>query len=449
MGELSELTRRPTNSWDKYQVDIYSALVPPKLPTDLLKLEEQARARLSSRQFNYIHGNAGQALTYQANRDAFKKYAFIPRVLRGVDQRNLSVELFGKKYKSPVLLGPVGVQKIAHPDGEYATARAAACIGIPFVLSTASSTNLEDVAEVHAEASLHQVNSSPNEADSTFETADRWYQLYWPRDDDQTESILHRAEEAGYSVLVVTLDTFSLGYRPADLDQSYLPFIWGEGCAIGFNDPVFIENYSKDLEKRPSMSLLTKVQLLVSRSQWSPRLLLSLLFRHKTIFKSLAWLAQAFPGKQRTWEDLRRLRQYWKGPIVLKGIQSVADARLASQFGMDGIIVSNHGGRQLDGAIASLDALAHISADLEVQKSGITILFDSGIRTGSDILKALALGAKAVLIGRPYIYGLALGGSAGIEHVVRCLLAEADISLANLGLQSISELNRDVFTVER
>ncbi|KAK9330028.1 hypothetical protein V1520DRAFT_391786 [Lipomyces starkeyi] len=285
-------------------------------------------------------GTAGQGRTQRANIELF-------------------LTLFGKKFPSPILVSPIRVQSTAHPQAEVASARAAAKLNVPFILSTASSTNMETVAEAHAAASEC--------VDSTeFAKPDRWYQLYWPKDDKLTVSLLRRAEVSGFSVLVVTLDTFSLGFRPADLDQSYLPFIWAEGCAIGFSDPEFNENIS--------------------------------LF-------SLAWIAEVFSGTHKTWEDLKLLRDSWNGPIVFKGIQSVEDAHLAINQGMNVIVVSN-----------------------QVRKSDLTIIFDSGIRTGSDILKALTLGAQAVLIGRPYIYGLALGGQEGVEHVLKCLLADADIT---------------------
>ncbi|KAK9314276.1 FMN-dependent alpha-hydroxy acid dehydrogenase [Lipomyces starkeyi] len=427
-------------SWAGYQTRIYSALLPPKFSTDSWRWESEARACMPSRNYNYIYGTAGQGRTQRANLDAFSRYRFIPHVLSGATVRDLSVTLFGKKFPSPILVSPIGVQSIAHKQAEVASARAAAKLNVPFILSTASSTNMETVAEAHAAASVS--------VDSTeFAKPDRWYQLYWPKDDKLTVSLLRRAEVSGFSVLVVTLDTFSLGFRPADLDQSYLPFIWGEGCAIGFNDPVFNEKCSNQLAG-PKLSIFQKLQLLIEKSRGSISLFFALLWRHKQVFKSLAWIAEVFSGTHKTWEDLKLLRESWNGPIVLKGIQSVEDAHLAIMHGMNGIIVSNHGGRQADGAIASLDALEKITADEEVRKSELTIIFDSGIRTGSDILKALTLGAQAVLIGRPYIYGLALGGQEGVEHVLKCLLADADITMANLGRKNIAELDRRILDLE-
>ncbi|KAK9239489.1 FMN-dependent alpha-hydroxy acid dehydrogenase [Lipomyces kononenkoae] len=422
-------------SWAYYQTRIYSALTAPKWSTDSSLWESEARAWMPMCKYNYVYGTAGQGHTHRANIEAFSRYRLIPRMLSGATVRDLSVTLFGKRFPSPILVGPIGVQSIVHPHAELASARAAAKLNVPFVLSTASSTNMETVAEAHAAASV-------SVDDVEFTKPDRWYQLYWPKDDQLTVSLLRRAERSGFSVLVVTLDTFSLGFRPADLDQSYLPFIWGEGCAIGFNDPVFNEKYDLQLATGPTVSMYQRLKLLIEKSQGNIRLLFALLWWRKQIFKSLAWIAEVFSGTHKTWEDLKLLRDNWNGPIVLKGIQSVEDARLAIKHGMDGVIVSNHGGRQADGAIASLDALAKVTADEEVRASNLTIMFDSGIRSGSDIVKALALGAKAVLIGRPYVYGLALGGQEGVEHVLKCLLADADIAMANIGRKDIADLDR-------
>ncbi|KAK9383531.1 FMN-dependent alpha-hydroxy acid dehydrogenase [Kockiozyma suomiensis] len=426
-------------SWAQYQTDIYAALRPPEISTDSLKWEAEARDKLPLRYFNYIYGNAGQFRTYAANIRAFSRYRLVPRMLSGASSRDLSVEIFGKKFPSPLIVAPIGVQSIAHKEAECGSARAAARLNVPFVLSTASSTNLETVAAAHDAASVNLTDD--------FAKPDRWYQLYWPTNDKITKSLLDRAANNGFSVLVVTLDTFSLGYRPSDLDQSYLPFIWGEGCAIGLNDPAFKEFYANLVASRPKLSLWQRIKMLFSRSHRSFFLIIFLLWYQKSIFVALAWLSQAFSGQHKSWEDLKFLRENWKGPIVLKGIQSVEDAQTAINYGIDGIIVSNHGGRQADGARASLDALAEITADPVVSSSDLTVLFDSGVRTGSDVIKALSLGAKAVLIGRPYIYGLAIAGTKGVEHVLRCLLAETDITMGNIGKKRISELSRDIMDV--
>lgn len=327
-------------------------------------------------------------------------------------------------------MGPVGVQAIAHGEGEEATAKACSGVGVPMVLSTAASRTIEEVAAANGEG------------------GDRWFQLYWPRPqyEDVTASILRRAKQNGFKVLVVTLDTFMLAWRPTDLDEAYLPFIWGTGCQIGVSDPVFNKRYEEEmLAEDSSRSVGEKV-----RESWDfltrPGSLtgaVRVLRNGKTVKKARAWMDAMNSGTYREWEHLRILKKLWDGPIVLKGIQTVEDAQRAVEYGMDGIVVSNHGGRQLDGAIASLDALAEITADEKVMSSGLTVLFDGGIRTGSDVLKALALGAKAVLIARPYMYGLAMGGQKGVEHVLKCMLADTDNMLANLGKTSLRELVRE------
>lgn len=349
-------------------------------------------------------------------------------MLVNATNRDTSVELFGTRYRSPLLVGPVGVQEIAHREGEEATARACREVGVPMVLSTAATRTIEQVAQANGDG-------------------DRWFQLYWPRpqDEDVTVSLLRRAKANGFRVLVVTLDTFMLAWRPTDLDASYLPFIWGQGCQIGLSDPAFNRRYEELLAedtRRPTKEKLSETLDILTR----PRSLtgaVKVLANAATLKKSRAWLDVLNSGTYREWAHLDILKKLWDGPILIKGIQTVEDAHLAIKHGMDGIIVSNHGGRQLDGAVASLDALAEITADEKVKESRLTVLFDSGIRTGSDVLKALALGAKAVLIGRPYMYGLALGGQKGVEHVLRCLLADTDNMLGNLGKKSVRDLGRE------
>jgi isopentenyl diphosphate isomerase/L-lactate dehydrogenase-like FMN-dependent dehydrogenase len=348
-------------------------------------------------------------------------------MLVNATRRDMSIELFGTRYNSPLLVAPVGVQNIMHPDAEEATARACQELEVPMILSSAATRTIEQVAK--ANGSGH-----------------RWYQLYWPRPqfEDVTASLLQRAKESGYNVLVVTLDTFNLAWRPTDLDTSYLPFLWGDGCQIGHSDPVFNRRYEEELaQDTRSSGEKMREALETMRRPGSVYGALKVVLNAKTIKKSQAWLDVLNSGTYREWPHLEVLKRLWDGPIVLKGIQTVEDAHRAIEYGMSGIIVSNHGGRQLDGAIASLDALAEIAADEVVRRSNITLLFDSGIRTGSDVLKALALGAKAVLIGRPFMYGLAIGGEEGVKHVLRCLLADTDNMLGNLGKRSLRELSRD------
>ncbi|CAN5913384.1 lactate 2-monooxygenase [soil metagenome] len=351
----------------------------PALTTNLVQLEEHARAKLSTEAMGYIVPSAGDGATARANREVFGRWRIVPRMLRGQVERDLSTTVLGTSMPAPVMIAPIGVQTLAHPDGELASARAAAAMGIPYIHSTAASHSFEEVAEASGDGP-------------------RWYQLYYPTDLDVCQSFLERAKASGFSTLVVTLDTTMLGWRPADLDRGFLPFLSNVGVANYLTDPAFVAKLAKPVEEDPAGA-------------------------------TFHW-ASMFPNPGLSWSDLAFLREHWDGPIVLKGIVAVEDARLAVEHGMDGIVVSNHGGRQVDGAIASLDALPAIA---EAVGSQTTILFDSGVRTGTDVVKALALGADAALIGRPFLYGLALAGQEGVEHVLRCLLAELDLALGLSG----------------
>ncbi|HEY8983170.1 MAG TPA: lactate 2-monooxygenase [Streptomyces sp.] len=351
----------------------------PRLPTDLTALEGMAERRLGPGPVGYVAGSAGDGSTARANRAALERRRIVPRMLRDVSERELSVEVLGRTLSAPLALAPVGVLSIMHPGAEPAAARAAAAQGVPYVLSSASSTPMEQVAEAMGDA-------------------ERWFQLYWSKDREVTRSLLSRAKAAGFSVLVVTLDTPMMAWRPCDLDQAYLPFLRGVGTANHFTDPAFLAGLAKPPHEDLDAAVLRFVSLF------------------------------ADPGK--TWPDLAFLREHWDGPIVLKGILHPDDARLAADAGMDGVVVSNHGGRQVAGAVAAADALPRVARAVGDR---LTVLFDSGVRTGADVFKALALGARAVLLGRPYVYGLGLDGQPGVEHVIRCLLAEFDLTLALSG----------------
>ncbi|KAL8723124.1 MAG: hypothetical protein Q9225_000528 [Loekoesia sp. 1 TL-2023] len=342
--------------YGSFQTEIYkNGILNNKLPTvttDPNKLEEQARHHLGARSFNYVSGGAGEKATMDANRLAFRQWKIIPRMLRPTTHRDLRVELFSQTFESPLLIAPVGVQTIFHHDKELGVAEIAREIGLPYILSTASSSSIEEVAEANGDGT-------------------RWYQLYWPQDDEITKSLLRRAKSNGYKVLIVTLDTWALSWRPADLDNAYAPFASGIGDQTGFSDPAFRAKFAK-------------------------------MYNNKTpeddvFLASRQWEADVFSGAAHTWEDLELIKAEWDGPIVLKGIQHVEDAKRAVEAGVHGIVVSNHGGRQLDGAIGSLEVLPEI---VESVGDRLTVLFDSGIRTGVDVIKALCLGAKGVLVGR-------------------------------------------------
>ncbi|QJY48685.1 lactate 2-monooxygenase [Pseudonocardia broussonetiae] len=358
----------------------------PRFPTDPAQLEAAARAVLTDGPYGYVAGGAGQGTTMRANRAAFDRHAFVPRMLRDTTSRDWSTTVLGTAMPAPLLTAPVGVMSILHPDGELAVARAAASVGVPMVLSTASSYATEEVAEASGDGP-------------------RWFQLYWPTEDAVTVSLLHRARAAGYSTLVVTLDTWTLGWRPMDLDGAYLPFLRGVGTAIPFSDPAF----------RAGLATAPEDDLMAAVGRWVPM----------------------FTGTALRWDRLDLLREHWDGPIVLKGVQHVDDALQALESGMDGIIVSNHGGRQVDRAIGALDALPGIVGAVDGRAP---VLFDSGVRTGSDAAVALALGADAVLLGRPMAYGLALGGEDGVRHVLRSVLAELDLTLALAGFADLASL---------
>jgi lactate 2-monooxygenase len=381
----------PATAFADFQFEIYGRGLTgetPKLPVSVAALEERAREVLSAEAFGYVAGGAGAEQTMRANLRAFERWKIVPRLLRNVSVRDLSTSVLGTVMPAPVMLAPVGVQSIVHPQAELASSRAAAALGLPFILSTVSSNSIEDVAGASADAS-------------------RWYQLYWPRDRDLAASFVNRAEAAGYGAVVVTLDTWLLGWRPRDLQHGYLPFLKGEGVANYFSDPVFRAALDATPEQDP--------------------------------LPALAHWAYQFANPSVTWADLAWLREQTALPIVLKGIVHADDARRAVEAGMDGLIVSNHGGRQVDGAIGALDALPSVRESVGAE---MAVLFDSGIRTGADVFKALALGADAVCLGRPFIWGLALDGQAGVEQVLRYLLGELDLTLALSGCTSIAQIER-------
>jgi lactate 2-monooxygenase len=358
----------------------------PTIPVAIAELEERAVAAMDPGAAAYVGAGAGGEETMRANVEAFRRRQIVPRTLRDVSERDLSTILLGTKMPSPLLLAPIGVQKIVHEDGELASARAAAAVGAPMIASTASHFTLEEIAEAGGEAP-------------------RWFQLYWANDRHLVRSFVERAEAAGYGAIVLTVDTFVPGWKPRDLQQAWLPFLNGMGVGNYFRDPVF----RAALERTPEEDQGAATGHFLG--------------------------VQANPSL--SWDDLAWLREQTSLPIVVKGIQHVEDAREAVRRGVDGIVVSNHGGRQVDGAIGSLDALPAIA---EAVGDELAVLFDSGVRGGADVLKALALGADAVCLGRPYIWGLALEGQQGVETVLKMVLAELDLTMALCGLTNLDEI---------
>jgi L-lactate dehydrogenase (cytochrome) len=361
----------------------------PSLPVSIAELERAAAEAMDDRAAGYVFAGAGSEDTMGANREAFRRRRIVPRMLRDIAGRDLSMTLLGTAMPAPLMLAPIGVQKVVHPDGELATARAAAGLGVPMIVSTVSHFSLEEIAAAGGDAP-------------------RWFQLYLPNDRGLAASFIGRAEAAGYGAIVLTVDTFVPGWKPRDLQQAWVPYLHGLGVANFFEDPVF----RAGLERPPEEDVGAATGHFLG-IRGNPSL---------------------------DWDDVEWLREQTELPIVLKGIQHPDDAREAARRGAAGIVVSNHGGRQVDGAIASLDALPAI---VEAAGSELTILFDSGIRSGSDAIKALALGADAVCLGRPYIWGLALEGQAGVETVLKTILAELDLTMALCGYTAPSQLSRE------
>ncbi|HEY0390764.1 MAG TPA: alpha-hydroxy-acid oxidizing protein [Solirubrobacterales bacterium] len=367
----------------------------PSIPVSVADLERSAAEAMDERAAAYVFAGAGSEGTMDANREAFRRRRIVPRTLRDITGRDLSLTLLGTSMPAPLMLAPIGVQKVIHPDGELATARAAAALGVPMIASTVSHFSLEEIAEAGGDAP-------------------RWFQLYLPHDRDLAASFLSRAEAAGYGAIVLTVDTFVPGWKPRDLQQAWVPYLHGMGVANFFADPVF----RAGLEQPPEEDVGAATGHFLG-IRGNPSL---------------------------NWDDLEWLREQTLLPIVIKGIQHPDDAREAAQRGVDGIVVSNHGGRQVDGAIGSLDALPAIA---EAAGDDLAILFDSGVRSGSDVIKALALGADAVCLGRPYVWGLALEGQAGVETVLKTILAEFDLTMALCGYTSPDQLGPNALSEAR
>ncbi|MFW5984276.1 MAG: alpha-hydroxy-acid oxidizing protein [Halobacteria archaeon] len=364
----------------------------PDLPPAYEKLRDAAREEMSDEAYGYVEGGAGSEDTARENREAFRRWRIEPSLAHDVSDRDLSTTVLGDELHVPFLLAPVGVLSVVHDEAEGAVARAASSLDVPFVLSTVSSGKMEDVAETADSAGD---NDTP-----------RWFQLYPSSDEELNRSLLRRAEESGYSAVVVTLDTPLLGWRERDIENAYLPFLDGEGLANYFADPVF----RNSLDDPPEENEFAAIQRFID----------------------------VFSDASLTWEDVDEITDYTDLPVAVKGVLRPDDAVAATEAGADGVVVSNHGGRQVDGAVGALDALPRVTDALP---DDATVLFDSGVRRGADAVKALALGADAVMLGRPYVYGLGLNGEDGVREVVENFRADLDLTVGLTGRASVDEVD--------
>ena len=423
------MSQRHSDIGRKRQRDIYAAGAGgqlPAVPVAWQKLEAAAQAATSKAAWAYVAGGAGRESTMEANRAAFERWQIVPRVLRDVEKRDLAIELFGRKLPSPLLLAPIGVLEMVHRGADLAVARAAAAMGVPYIFSNQASVPMEACAAAMGDAP-------------------HWFQLYWSRSNELVASLARRAEACGCSAIVLTLDTTVLGWRPRDLDLGSLPFLRGRGLAQYTSDPVFRAQLAQPADTgpvpKPPFSLRTILAALEQKANFPGGWLKKLASREPQSAVHRFMTTYSRPSLQ--WDDLKFLRQQTKLPVLLKGVLHPEDAKKAVELGMDGLVVSNHGGRQIDGGIASLDALPAIT---EAVNGKVPVLFDSGIRGGADVFKALALGASAVCLGRPYVYGLAIAGEVGVGEVVGNVLAEFDLTLGLAGCTSVSEVMRDAIS---
>jgi lactate 2-monooxygenase len=397
----------------------------PVVPADFAELERRARKVSSAEAWAYVAGGAGEGRTMRRNREAFDRWAIVPRMAAGAVDRDLSAELLGTRLPSPLLLAPVGAGALMGRDSDLAIAAGAAATGTPYIFSNQGCNPMEDCAAA--------MGDTP-----------RWFQLYWSSDERLVDSLIRRAEAIGAGALVVTLDTTVLGWRPQDLNLGSLPFAKGLGIAQYTSDPVFREiaaERARQPRERPKVTP-GAIRALIAMSRNHPGPFWANL-RSAAPRASVETFLDIYSNPGLSWEHLATLRQRTSLPVVLKGILDPEDARRAFDLGVDAIVVSNHGGRQVDNAVASLDALTAIRAELGPEP---TLLFDSGIRTGADVFTALALGADAVLLGRPHLYGFALAGAHGVAEVIRNVIAELDLTMALAGTRTIADITRQTLT---
>jgi lactate 2-monooxygenase len=395
----------------------------PLVPINFQQLEKKAKEKMSPEAFAYVAGGAGIEDTIQNNRSDFAKWKIIPRMLRNVSERDTSIELFGQKMSSPLLLSPVGVLDLAHKEANIGVAKAAAETNIPMIFSNQASAPMEATAKVMGDAP-------------------RWFQLYWSKSNDLVASLVQRAEACGCSAIVITLDTTMLGWRIQDLDLAYLPFLRGRGIAQYTSDPIFqklMDEEEEDDQNARKITFKTISNLIELMRNYPGGFWKNL--QSKRPLKAVRKFINIYSRPSLTWDDLPFLREHTKLPIILKGILHPNDAALAVDHGIDGIIVSNHGGRQVDGSISTIEALPDI---IQAVNGEIPVLMDSGVRGGADMFKAIALGAKAVCIGRPFVYGLAIAGQKGVEEVINNFKADFELTMGLAGCRSVSEITKEM-----
>tara|TARA_R110002096_G_scaffold272788_1_gene466523 strand:- start:18 stop:1349 length:1332 start_codon:yes stop_codon:yes gene_type:complete len=408
-------------SWQKKIYLDGMAGILPKVPVDFAKLQKAAKNKMSKEAWAYIAGGAGRETTMAENLSGFEKWKIVPRMLNDVSTRDTSTTLFGQKLPLPLLLSPVGVLEMVHKKADLAVGKAAAKAGIPFIFSNQASVPMETVARA--------MGDSP-----------RWFQLYWSKSNELVESLVKRAENCGVSAIVVTLDTSMLGWRTRDLDLAFLPFLKARGIAQYTSDPVFMrllkekaigEETPVDRKIRPT-TFLSLIQLLNNYP--------GSFFKNAFSGEPLAAVRQfinIYSRPSLTWQDLAFLRKRTKLPILLKGILHTEDAKMAMEHEMDGIILSNHGGRQVDGAVSTIEMLPEVK---KAVGENFPILLDSGVRSGADMMKAVALGASAVCMARSYAFGLAIDGEEGVYDVIRNMAADFELNMGLAGCKNIEEV---------
>ncbi len=414
-----------SNSALDWQREIYLNGFAGKNPTAQISfdaLELSAKRKLSVKSFAYIAGGAGAENTLRSNQADFERCKIVPRMLRNIETRDTSIPFFGHSLNSPLLISPIGVLELAHPEADLAVARAAKKLRIPFIFSNQASFPMEEIAAVMGE--------SP-----------RFFQLYWSKSRELVTSLVQRAEKCGCWGIVLTLDTTMLGWRVRDLDLISLPFLEGKGIAQYTSDPVFQSLMAQNIIPAIQQPITLKtIQGLIKMVNNYPGKGFFKKLRSGKPMSAVRHFMGLYSNTNTTWEDLAWLRQQTRLPIILKGILAPDDAQKALDYGMDGIFVSNHGGRQVDGSTSSFSALPAIA---KIVNGKVPIIFDSGVRSGADVFKALAMGATAVSIGRPYVYGLAVGGERGVYEVLRNFMADFELTMGLSGCKSIKEITQE------